>query len=526
MDGKNYLSDLSKTRCKDPDGNVFDGIWSCYEGVVLHSLVTSFGLDFLVQDQQGGDMDTIRGVRSSGFKSAGHRAAYETRGAYDIKAYHTHPCYLETARSARKAYKEAGIMQEDAYVPGNTVAYSRAGVLGEEQGKIHRANLDHVISAHEIHEDPARVLAGLDGRDLANCPENLKFTNDSLNKSKSDMTIEALIEKKGDALPDDVKRQMLTVDREARANYEAKLAQAYYSSSDFWGDAVAAAGARGVEMGARQAIGFVFVEVWFTCKEKLLAVPDNSELHDYFTALERGLRDSVRNVIEKRKGLMESFGLGFAAGALASLTTTLCSIFFEIDEKSIRDMRQVYAAVVQAANVLLLNPNDLLLGDRVEAAVIILGTGASVLAGAKVGDIIAKTPVGADETVGAPVRIFCSTMVSGLISCTMLLMLDRSKFINKTITALNMYLTEDQSFRQIAYDFETFAAQIASVDVEKFRADAERYENIADEIYLAEDEEELDRILMGAFETLSIPAPWDGDFDGFMANPNNKLKFG
>lgn len=518
----NYIASVMDTKCENPSGNVFDGIWQSYERVVLHSLVTSFGLDFLVKDQTGGDVDSIRSVRENGFKSDKHRAAYEARGSYDTKEYHTHPQYLQIAQAARKTFNDTGTMQQDAYVPGNTVAYSRASALGKER----RANLDHVISAHEIHEDPGRVLAGLDGKDLANSPDNLKFTNESLNKSKSDMTIEAFIEKKGEALSDDVQQQMRAVDQDAREAYETKLANAYYTSSDFWGDAIAAAGARGIEMGARQALGFVFVEVWFACKEEMLAVPDNGEIKDYYAALERGVKMSIENIVAKRKGLLESFGLGFVAGSLASLTTTICNIFFEIDEKTIRNLRQVYAAVVQAANVLLFNPNDLLLGDRIEAATVILGTGASVLVGTKVGDMIAKTPIGADPTVGTPIRIFCSTLVSGLISCTMLLVLDRSKFINKAITALNMYLTEDQSFRQIAYDFETYAAQIAAVDVELFRKDTEQFQNTADEIYMADDDEELDGILTAAFEALAIPAPWSGDFDEFMGNPNNKLKFG
>ncbi len=521
MEARNYLATLANTKCANPNGNVFDGIWQSYERVVLHSLVTSFGLDFIVQDQQDGDVDSIRSVRSSGFKSDEHRAAYDARGAYNTKAYHTHPQYLEIAQSARKTFNETGVMQQDAYVPGNTVAYSRATALGKER----RANLEHVVSAHEIHEDPGRVLAGLDGRDLANSPDNLKFTNESLNKSKSDMTVEEYIEKKGDALLEDVQQQMREVDRDARESYDAKLARAYYSSSDFWGDAIAAARARGVEMGARQALGFVFVEVWFACKEEMLAVPDNSELKDYYKALERGVKKSLENIIEKRKELLESFGLGFIAGSLASLTTTICNIFFEIDKKTIRNLRQVYAAVVQAANVLLFNPNDLLLGDRIETAAVILGTGASVLVGTKVGDLIAKTPIGADPTVGAPVRIFCSTMVSGLISCTMLLVLDRSKFINKTITAFNMYLTEDQSFRQIAYDFEAYAAQIAAIDVELFCGETDKYQNIADAIYMADNEEELADILVTAFEATAIPTPWSGDFDEFMSNPDNKLKF-
>lgn len=522
MEAKNYMAAIADTKCENPNGNVFDEIWKSYEHTVIHSLVTSFGLDFLVQDHQGGDVDSIRSVRSSGFKSDEHRAAYDARGAYDTKAYHhMDPRYREIIRSARRACNDTGVVQPDAYVSGNTVAPNRASGLGKER----RANLEHVISAHEIHEDPGRILAGLDGRDLANCPENLRFTNDSLNKSKSNMTVEAFLEKKGDAIPEYIQQQMRAVDQEAREAYDAKLAQVYYASSNFWGDAIAAAGVRGIEMGARQALGFVFVEVWFTCKDELLTVPDNSEIKDYYAALERGVKKSLKNIIEKRSDLLQSFSLGFIAGSLASLTTTICNIFFDINEKTIRNLRQVYVAIVQAGNVLLFNPNDLLLGDRIEAATVILGTGASVLVGTKVGDLIAKTPLGADPTVGTQVRMFCSTLVSGLVSCTMLLCLDRSKFINKVITALNLYLTEDQSFSQIAYDFETYAAMIADTDIEQFRRDTENFQNIADEIYMADDDEELDGILVTAFETLAIPIPWTGDFDEFMGNPNNKLVF-
>ena len=85
MGPKNYLVAVADTKCIDPADNVFGNIWHSYESVVLHSLVTSFGLDFLVQDQHGGDVDSIRSVRSSGFKSDEHRVAYEARGVYDTK---------------------------------------------------------------------------------------------------------------------------------------------------------------------------------------------------------------------------------------------------------------------------------------------------------------------------------------------------------------------------------------------------------------------------------------------------------
>lgn len=528
MATQGYITALSKIKCANPEGNVMDNIWRSYERVVLHSLITSFGLDFLVHDQHGGDVDSIRSVRDTSvpiedrYKSSAHRAAYEGRGTYDTSVYHSDSRYRAITQRAKREFNEHGTAIADAYVPGNSVIPNKASVLTPAGW----AELDHVISAHEIHEDPGRVLAGLDGIDLANSQENLRFTNASLNRSKKDLTITEYLDKKGDELPGDVQQQMRQVNEEVRTNYDIKLAEAYYSSTDFWSDAIAAAGARGIEMGTRQALGFVFVEVWFACKETILAVPDNSDIHTYYDALITGIRNSLNSIIEKRKGLLESFGMGFVAGSLSSLTTTICNIFFDIDEKTIRNLRQAYAAIVQAANVLLFNPNNLLLGDRIEAATVILGTGASVLAGSLVGDTIAKTPIGVDSVVGAPIRTFCSSMVSGLISCTMLLCLNRSRFINKTITALNQYLTDDQSFRLIAAYFEAYASQIAEFDIEAFHRDTECFQNIADEIYMADDEDELHEVLVAAYEDLSLPLPWVGDFDEFMSNPNNRLVFG
>jgi len=523
MAANEFLTTLSKNKISNPNGKVVNSIWESYEQVVLHSLITSFGLDFLVTDQHGGDVDTIRSVRESGaFKSEEHQHAYDNRGEYDSAAYHNDLRYKEMTRNARKAFDERGEMIEDAYVPGNKLSPRKTSTLGTEG----RANLDHVVSAHEIHEDPGRVLAGIDGIELANSPENLRYTNESLNKSKRDLTVEEFLEKKGDAIPSEVQEQMREVDQEARDYITTKLEQVYYASSDFWTDTVSAAATRGIEMGIRQAVGFMFVELWFACKEELLSVEGDCEISDYYHAIIRGAEKGIGGIVKKHAGLFESFGAGFTAGALASFTTTFCNIFFELDQNAIRNLRQAYAAVVQAGNVLLFNPNELLLGDQIETAIVILGTGAGVLAGNTVGDMIAKTPIGVDPIVGSSARIFCSTLISGLISCTLLLFLDRSLFVEKAISNLNQYRTEDQSCRQLARDFALYASQLAEIDIEQFRCDIDRYQNIADEIYMADDEEELQEIMERAFSEMKIATPWTGDFDTFMADPQNKLIIG
>ena len=68
---------------------VFSEMWTAYRGIIMCSIVTSFGLDFIVNYQHGGDVDTIHRVRETGqYKNAKNESAYEARGNYDPVAYH------------------------------------------------------------------------------------------------------------------------------------------------------------------------------------------------------------------------------------------------------------------------------------------------------------------------------------------------------------------------------------------------------------------------------------------------------
>ena len=68
--------------------NLYNSIFEQYECVVIQSLITSFGLDFLVRDQHGGDVDTIHNVRQIGkdeqmkYKNTKNEHAYNNRGEY------------------------------------------------------------------------------------------------------------------------------------------------------------------------------------------------------------------------------------------------------------------------------------------------------------------------------------------------------------------------------------------------------------------------------------------------------------
>ena len=170
-----FVAEVRNNHEVDPNDNVLNTIWNEYERVILKSLFTSFGLDFLVHDQHGGDVDTILNVRKMKddsnltYKNVNNKTAYEKREKYDKAAYHSDSRYREIVRNARKEFDEKGTKVKDAYVIGEDLIPRRYNTIPREK----QAQLDHVMSASEIHEDPGRVLAGLSGLDLANCESNL-----------------------------------------------------------------------------------------------------------------------------------------------------------------------------------------------------------------------------------------------------------------------------------------------------------------------------------------------------------------
>ena len=62
---KNFVSGVATTAILD-ERNAYSSIFQQYEKVIIDSLITSFGLDFLIKDQHGGDVDTIHNVRKIG----------------------------------------------------------------------------------------------------------------------------------------------------------------------------------------------------------------------------------------------------------------------------------------------------------------------------------------------------------------------------------------------------------------------------------------------------------------------------
>ena len=272
---------------------------------MVKSLSTSFGLDFLLfQDKRGGNVDTVHKVREyqqesqKNGKTDIHVSTEmaskltpdgKNREKYDSKTYHVDARYIKRGRQDKELQRQGRLY--DAYRNQNM------GVHEERQ-------LDHVISASEIHHDAGRILSDLKGVELANQETNFQSTQGYINTRKKDMPVGEFIAKlpemkrdkensivknqkqladipentpenrhKRQRLEDEMEHleilesistpNMQNADKMARSIYNQQINWSYYTSSKFFGAAAADMGKQGLKMGLRQAVGIVLAEIWF-----------------------------------------------------------------------------------------------------------------------------------------------------------------------------------------------------------------------------------------------------------------------
>lgn len=495
-------------------GSAYIDLFKQYEKVIMESLITSFGIDFLITDQHGGDVDTVHNVRKIGkdsemtYKNKANESAYESKGDYDTYQYHHNEAYISINRQ-NKLKRDRGNLSD---------VYTGEQILPGE-----KFDLDHIISAKEIHDDRGRSLAGIDGVPLANSQENLGATNPHTNRTKKALTMDEFIEKYGDEYTPEQIALMKQRDAEARQSYEAKIAKAYYTSKGFLKDTGKAAAKTGFKMGLRQALGFIFSEIWFAVRKE---IADCMEEKSLLKKIGNGVKRGLQNAIKKYKDLWERFVDGAVAGVISSLITTLCNMFFSTAKSLVKIIRQTWASLIQAVKILLLNPDRLPLGEQLRAAAKIVATAASIVAGTMVSELIGKTAVGAIPVVGDIVQTFCGTLVTGIMSCTLLYVMDNNSTIQKAVEMLNNLPSKINTISQLkeqAIEFDKYCAQLMSIDYEIFKQEVDSFNGAVVSLESCNTQQQVNAQLRKIYKKLNFDLPWKGDFDEFMSNPHNKI---
>lgn len=418
------------------------------ERTVVTSLVTSFGLDFLLfKDKDGGNVDTVHNARKGIFATEQGKQGYEQRGDYDSDAYHSHSDY-KAAGGRDKVAQQNGTLGD--------------GYRNRTMGAGEKRNLDHVISAKEIHDDAGRVLAGLNGTDLANQSSNLQSTSETINKSKKQSSIDEYLDKRPRLVaateeklvkqrknladmprhtPEEQHKvrelesviqkneekiknlksidpdKMREIDKTARDNYNQQVDHKYYTSSKFLGNTAKEAGVAGLSMGMRQVTGLVMAEVWFELRKQLPLILEkmkqNFQFEVFIQDITKTLREIWRRVQTRFQDFLLAFKDGVFAGVLASATTTLFNILVTTEKTAIKIIREMWGQLVKAIKLLIFNPDKLSFVELCKAVFSILSVGVATVVGSMA--YIQLQPL-CSFPFGSELAAFVGALVTGVVT--------------------------------------------------------------------------------------------------------------
>lgn len=515
--------------------SVYNTLLGEYERVVMKSLITSFGLDFIVKDQHGGDVDTIHNVRKIGmddkmkYKNSANEKAYNSREAYDTSVYHGDRRFSQKKSDARRNYNEYGTKIRDAYT-NQELEYTKASSVPKEL----RVELDHVVECKAINDDRGRVLSGISGVDLANQESNLAWTNKSLNASMGawargvndrykkehgcDAPMEMVNMEAYIAAHPNIDEQTANNMRvqylRSKNAYDQRINSAYYTSSSFVTATARATAKVGFKMGIKQAIGLILSEIWFEVRNEFKHTKDTTQ--NLVTNLANAFKRGLENSKTRYKEIWREFISGSVAGVLASLTTTISNIFFTTAKKTVTIIRHSWASLVEAVKILFINPDCLPVGEKFRAAAKIIAAGASVVAGAMIGEVVKATGVGSIPIIGDVVSTFISSLITGVMSCTLLYALDHSSAINDIVGIVNKIPSVNNCvvyFKQQGALLDEYAAKLARIDIDKFQKETNLYNQALDQLEYVSNPKRMNEILRDIyFNKLQFKSPY-GTYD-------------
>ena len=521
-------------------------IFKEYERVIIDSLLQTFGLDFIILDQYGGDVDTIHNLEQVGdnsrmsVKNSETRHKYEARGEYDSHKYHSDKQYIARNREFSKQRKSGGI--KDAYT----------------KETLHASHdLDHIISAKSMHDNASVYATSLDPVTLVNSDDNLVPTISSVNRSKGAKSVSQFLsdwestremrqtkikELRNKTILTDKERKQLKKYEEleklkpeevkklynkSKQSMDNKLNKDYYTSSKFATDTTKAALKLGGKMAIKQVIGFVLVEVWFSVKERISFCSGDS-LKSFFSEILEGIKEGFTKAKNKYKEIISKIKEGLLSGIIASLMTTLTNTVKTLLESSVKILRHASSAIVQSIKVLFFDKHNSW-QEKIHAVLVLLATSASTIIGSLIGGYLAPT-LSNIPIVGDLLVIFIEIFISGMLSCTLIYFIDKWNIAKKIVDFIqsldvNPFGEYVESMKQRVAAYEAYVAKLLEVDVDSVVRETKRYAQVVSILQSGNDDAVTNYELKTLFKDLEITLPWKGDFSSFMSDKNSQLVF-
>ena len=155
--------------------------------------------------------------------------------------------------------------------------------------------------------------------------------------------------------------------------------------------------------------------------------------------------------------------------------------------------------------------------------------------GTVVSEAVKATSIGAIPIIGQVLCDFLGALVTGIMACTLLYVLDKCEFINKLIYLLNQlspYSDVAAYYRHLSALMDEYCAKVMDIDLALFKQQTDRFNQalmVFEDNVNVSDHVLLNSQLKAIYQQLSLELPYDTSngktLKDNLKNPNFVLKF-
>lgn len=492
-----------------------------YEQVVVKSLITSFGLDFILfKDKIGGDVQTTHNARNNVFTEEKYKKAFYEN--YERKNYED--------KNAMISFKKELFKKNEKIFSGYTNRQLK------KDGSTHT---EHILSAGEYHRnDKARLFQSNERRkEVINNENNFTLLESNINQSKGDQNMEEFLNrrKRGEEQANSerfgINREQATGKYNHAKNYINR--QVMYDEIKHYSIQVTKKGSNtAVKMGLRQCLGIIFAELWIIVRQELpnavKELKENFKLSELHKKIADIIKKAFINIKIKYKELLASFKDGVISGFLTTLSSTVINIFFTTAKNVGRILRQSWASIVESIKILMFNPDNVSYGEQIKAVAKIISTCISVICGSLLQEVIVKiTPT--IPVLSEVLPIFVGTMVTGIINISLLYFIDNSEKVKKIVEFLNQFKSKTDVtldyYKEVNKKLNNYVANLLSIDFEEFESEIEKVKDLYTKLSGTNNLKEFSNILYNELNNRGVSLQFTNfeEFDEFMMDKDAVL---
>ncbi|MCL0318599.1 hypothetical protein [Apilactobacillus xinyiensis] len=429
---ESYFKKLKLENSYKSNDEQMEKFWDVLKDQLMSNVISSFQITQILDQfkilgeyKKGGDISTVHNAENNVFVDEEHKKRYKK--SFNRKDY-------EGIGDSSLSKQRKRIFQENRIVLDE--------YTGKKLPKNGTANLDHVTSAKEIHENKKAklFLTDKERNKMATNKHNMALTDERLNKSKGAKDAKEWEHEPGKKEKYDL--DFNKIDKKYNESHKyinRKVAEAQFK------EYASVSIKSGLRQGAREAIGILlyygtnifiselkqYIKTW---KIKSSFSKRIDDLKKSVIDLKSKLFNKYMDIKNIFKDVFAKFSLGFIGGIISSIFTAIINNFVTTIPRVGKIIKDSCVSFCHAAKLFFTNPDRLNKYSLFKKVMKIFSAGIALSVGEVISNMIKDSL--SMLPFSSEISDFVGILISGLISAGLIYVIDRLKKIFDSFKAV------------------------------------------------------------------------------------------